>query len=72
MSIERDHAAFQAWITPRLRGGSHLIRSATNGAYMDNRVAAKWPAFQAGLEAERERLLRVFASRHRRKRSGER
>lgn len=45
---ERDErAAFEDWIAPTLRNGSHLNRSRVNQVYTDNRVAAKWAAWQA-------------------------
>ena len=50
-STERER--FEVWITPKLKAGSHLNKSAS-GIYLDNRVAAKWSAWQAALASRDE------------------
>ena len=50
-STERER--FEVWITPKLKAGSHLNKSAS-GIYLDNRVAAKWSARQAALASRDE------------------
>lgn len=47
LSTMDERQAFEEWIAPTLRNGSHLNRSRVNSQYTDNRVAAKWAAWQA-------------------------
>lgn len=49
---EADRAAFETWVLRHSRPsrrGTHIQRSAVGGVYTDNRVAAKWAAWQAAL-----------------------
>ena len=50
-STERER--FESWMAPKLKAGSHLRKSAS-GVYLDNRVAAKWSAWQAALASRDE------------------
>ena len=43
-----SRARFETWVMRNPRAGTHLDRS-NNGTYKDNRVAAKWTAWQAAI-----------------------